>query len=451
MQKIKYFTTENMSIFKNPESKWGFLKKFSLSANSLGEFLFLPKGPLVEGEVVGVASRPLSEKQKNILEKYVPIQSVKNGQPMVFDVDDISDKWSIDFLSKLDIPARVLFIRKDQWHRIDKEDYFKQALPIRPSIHDVWEYALEAKQYFQYVILVTEMCNFRCIQCPFHSEDDAWVFKKMRPKEAKTTHLRLDLLYRFLEDVPKKSSIRLGANGEPFLHPQIFPILERLKKDGHEVVIQTNGNLLDSEKLRRLIDLGIDQLNFGIEGITSEHYAAIRQGGTLAKVLGVMDECMELKRRGMARWLITINYSLLPNLSGNINEVSGFFRGHADRINFSKAFVDPCCEHTFDEGDTKRVTDLPGYCFTLLHGPVLGPTGLVFPCGLMSNAEWFVNMPWLKHIGDASLPEILEEYKTMIRDLSSDFRKICKRCTFWAHAYREKGTFTDAYYYTEFL
>jgi pyruvate-formate lyase-activating enzyme len=406
--------------------------------------------------IVAVHTHQLTSVQYDILVRNIPVTEILQGKLASFDVENISDDFSIDFLIHCAIP-NVLLLRLDKYismlqrNKPVKTGDAPERLPIRMNDFDLWRYCLDGREYFQYVALATEICNYHCVMCPFHSKSEEWVFQQIRRPKDRPVHLTTELLNEFLRGLPPKM-VRFGGNGEPFLNPEVFDLIALIKEKGHEICIQTNGSLLTPDKLQRLAELKVDQFNFGMEGITPETYNAIRQGGDLNKITEVLKEIRRMRDAGLAHWEVSINYIELPNLPFSRQEVANFYRGKADRVNFCRSFCDPPTEHTFtDEEVEESIRNLPGYCYTTLHGPVLGPRGHILPCGLVSNCEWFEDLSWTYKIQDMPLAEINERYKAALQDDNSELRQLCQRCTFWSHAYRKKGTLTSTYYHEEIL
>ena len=73
--------------------------------------------------------------------------------------------------------------------------------------------------------------------------------------------------------------------GETFLHPRWADFLGRARAKGiGPIVLLTNGMLLDSRNVERILALEIDGLLVSIDGVTQETYGSVRVGGNLAKV-----------------------------------------------------------------------------------------------------------------------------------------------------------------------
>jgi len=123
----------------------------------------------------------------------------------------------------------------------------------------------------------TATCNLRCVSC-----QNANVLQKRNPPT-----LPMDLcekLLRDLEGTPVRT-VYPFLEGEPFAHPRIGEILERIRSHLPRafVLIHTNGILLDTEAKRRCVVDHVDQILFSIDGATQRSYQKYRVGGDFQK------------------------------------------------------------------------------------------------------------------------------------------------------------------------
>lgn len=123
-----------------------------------------------------------------------------------------------------------------------------------------------------YVILdLTRQCNLSCLGCRFHS------------KESKGSALGDQGIINFPFDWAKNlfSELRslntrmlfLMGDGEPFLYPQIFDVIQMAKKFGLHVTITTNGTLLDQVRAKHIIDSGLDAMHVSLWASSYEEYS----------------------------------------------------------------------------------------------------------------------------------------------------------------------------------
>ncbi|MBU1853423.1 MAG: radical SAM protein [Candidatus Omnitrophica bacterium] len=124
---------------------------------------------------------------------------------------------------------------------------------------------------FHVQIDLTNNCNNTCIACwcnsPLLKE------KRLSPRE-KEQYLPMGLVKELLDETSAKGATEVyySGSGEPFMHPDIMQILEYSKKKNLICHVNTNFSLLTKEKLRCLIDIGLDFLTVSTWAATPETY-----------------------------------------------------------------------------------------------------------------------------------------------------------------------------------
>jgi radical SAM protein with 4Fe4S-binding SPASM domain len=95
-------------------------------------------------------------------------------------------------------------------------------------------------------IEITRRCNLNCITC------------FVRHGKGRNKELTKLQIYDIIDDAREfyGESIHL-TGGEPFVHPDIFDVIEYGRKSGYQnVIINTNGTLLNEDNIRRLREFG---------------------------------------------------------------------------------------------------------------------------------------------------------------------------------------------------
>jgi radical SAM protein with 4Fe4S-binding SPASM domain len=154
------------------------------------------------------------------------------------------------------------------------------------------------------------ICNYRCPLCETHKKD--WVPRRaITPEEVKSI---VQPAANRLEGV-----VLYGTRGEPFMNRQLEEIVSYLKTNTRaKVSISTNGSLAAKTRAAALLDAGLDQIIFAIDGITQETYEKYRQGGTLDRVIRNLEQFCSLKHQG--RYKTRIVFQFIP-MAGNEHEV----------------------------------------------------------------------------------------------------------------------------------
>jgi GTP 3',8-cyclase len=118
-------------------------------------------------------------------------------------------------------------------------------------------------------ISVTDRCNFRCRYCVPAAPFTVITHQEIARYEEilKITRLACEMGI---------TKVRV-TGGEPFVRKDIFSFLEKLCaiKALSDISITTNGALLNKEKIQALIDLGIKRLNFSLDTLDPDRFAAI--------------------------------------------------------------------------------------------------------------------------------------------------------------------------------
>lgn len=128
------------------------------------------------------------------------------------------------------------------------------------------------------------ICNLKCKMCiaPFSKKD--------------VSYLTLEKFKIIRREFPYLRKISLVGVGEPLLNPELFEIIRFAKKEKIRTGFTTNGVLLTSQIIDRILDSGCDWLNISIDGATKETYQEIRQGSDFGLVINNVKELIGKKK-----------------------------------------------------------------------------------------------------------------------------------------------------------
>lgn len=128
-------------------------------------------------------------------------------------------------------------------------------------------------------------CNLRCIMCRMME----------RSKISKNQLLAYeDACYIY--DSIKASHTTLCHNGEPFMNPDIFRIINYIHNKGSWTSVTTNLNVLPG-KPKDIIKCGLDVLKISIDAATPETYNRIRKGGDFDSLIETIKLILHEKKR----------------------------------------------------------------------------------------------------------------------------------------------------------
>ena len=161
--------------------------------------------------------------------------------------------------------------------------YFSELMDF---FHAVMPESLPQRDY---ILRLTARCNMKCPICLASSD------------QYDERDLTLDQLRQFMADKGKRMKLDLMGT-EPTLRDDLDQIIALAKRQGHITALHTNGiNIADPEKLRPLVEAGLDEVHLQFDGFEDEHDMVLRgqpMAATRKKVLAA------LKQHGMATDLV---------------------------------------------------------------------------------------------------------------------------------------------------
>jgi MoaA/NifB/PqqE/SkfB family radical SAM enzyme len=129
------------------------------------------------------------------------------------------------------------------------------------------------------VISIIYPCNFGCPNCPYtDANSEIRTFYHQRQADL----FPVPLWNRLAEECGEYGAwMRCTGGGEPMLHPRMVDMIELAKVKGARVWLNTNGSMFGPtpalrRKLERIIDAGIDLIEFSMDAGDAETYAIVR-------------------------------------------------------------------------------------------------------------------------------------------------------------------------------
>ena len=248
-----------------------------------------------------------------------------------------------------------------------------------------------------------------------------------------------------IEQVKKHLTwLHLYFQGEPFLNPKFFEMVELTDQAGIFTSTSTNAHYLQKEKVEALLRSGFKQLIVSVDGITQEVYEEYRVGGDLKKVEKGLELLLdEREKAGMKfprvilQFLVTgQNEHQIPALKIWAKEMK------VDELQLKTTQI-----YGFEDGSELIPSDL-GYsryvptgggkwklkkkiqnkCWRMWQGAVTTWDGKIVPCCFDKDAKHVMG-----ELKINSLQKIWrsDEYRSFRAQLLSDRSQIeiCRNCT----------------------
>ncbi|CAG5068674.1 PqqA peptide cyclase [Dyadobacter sp. CECT 9623] len=281
----------------------------------------------------------------------------------------------------------------------------------------------------------TTSCNLRCPECPSGLRSFTRPTGMMEEKLYKKTidELADTLLY-----------LIFYFQGEPYLHPKFFELVQYAHDKGIYTATSTNAHYLNDEKAKKTVESGLDRLIISIDGTTQDVYQQYRVGGNLEKVLEGTRNIIKWKKELKSSTPHVIFQFLVvkPN-EHQIEDVKKLAEEMGvDEIGFKTAQI-----YDYEEGSNliptidkySRYKQEAGggysiknkfvdHCWKMWHSCVITWDGAVVPCCFDKDAEY--------KLGDMKRQTFTELWRgkkyvdfraSLIRSRSEI--EMCKNCT----------------------
>ena len=171
---------------------------------------------------------------------------------------------------------------------------------------------------------INNTCNLNCIMCPRAAMD--------RPAR----HMTLEE-FRDIADKCRQAQVprlRLFLLGEPLLHRDLPEMIAYAKQIGiPSVEFNTNAASLDAARTESIIDAGLDEIVFSLDGVDAETYEAIRIGAKFEEVTSNVEHfCKRRAQKGADRPRITVQTIVMESTRSQIPEFRARWGALADVV-----------------------------------------------------------------------------------------------------------------------
>lgn len=187
-----------------------------------------------------------------------------------------------------------------------------------------------------------------------------------------------DLYKRIIDSCPSSKEVHPQCLGESMLYPHFIEAVAYAKRKGKRVLLYTNASLLDSYMAEQILDAGVSEIRFSVEGCDKGTYESSRPGLPWDTVLANIENFQRLKNRGGYPTRTAIRMCETEENKPRIKEIMNFWRKRVDWAFTKPEIYVPL--PTELEG-RKRASGRPIKCDkTFQHLSVLSDGSLVLCC-----------------------------------------------------------------------
>ena len=174
-------------------------------------------------------------------------------------------------------------------------------------------------------------CNFHCATCPTPHK---LIYERRAP-----TIMSLASFKKIIDHIKNYVHIvYLYNSNEPLLNPDIVQMIKYASERNLHTMISTNASLLSEEKSRAILNSGLGEIRFALDGLTKQSFEAFRTGGNFEQVVGNIKRFCVLKQEMKKRRpVITLQFILNRYNQEQIPDIKKF----AKQVKADKLYIKP--------------------------------------------------------------------------------------------------------------
>jgi len=200
--------------------------------------------------------------------------------------------------------------------------------------------------------ILTEMtftCNYTCPQCPLGDNN---LQRELMPNPS---IMSMDLFKKIIDEGERHKcrSFCVNNTNEPLLVKDIAERIQYARKKGFlDILMNTNGELLNEELSEKLIKSGLTRLMVSIDAHSEETFSKIRVGGNYEKVKNNVLNLVKIRSKlGQKLPLIRVSFVLQKDNEKELNEFKEFWETQVDYVHI-QSFAKP-----YETSEDFRLTD----------------------------------------------------------------------------------------------
>lgn len=281
----------------------------------------------------------------------------------------------------------------------------------------------------------TTACNLRCPECP----------SGLRKFTRDTGNISPEIYHQIIDQLcPDLVYLILYFQGEPYLHPLFFQMVEYARGKKIYTATSTNAHFLTDNLAKNTVESGLDRIIISLDGLDQVTYEKYRVGGSFDKVIE--------GTRNLVKWKKELKsstpYIILQFIVFRINEhqISALWK-LAKEIGVDKVELKSAQVCNYEEGNPlipvneslsryKKISDgkyridnpLDNHCFRMWRGCVITWDGLVVPCCFDKDAAYSLGDLKKQGFNEIWRGEAYDDFRRKLFAARNEI-DICRNCT----------------------
>ncbi|MDD5673380.1 MAG: radical SAM/SPASM domain-containing protein [Chitinivibrionales bacterium] len=177
----------------------------------------------------------------------------------------------------------------------------------------------------------TNLCNFKCVQCPVSLDEfESVVGKRM--------NMKMELFKKIMADIKamgRLNNLNLYGDGEPFLNKNILEMVRIAKRDdiAGAITITTNASLITEDTALEILDSKLDYLRVSVYSVLQERFAGITQTKLDNELIFRNIKYLSAKKKETKREKPFVYVKMLNAYSGENDLFISNYKNIADEVN----------------------------------------------------------------------------------------------------------------------
>ncbi len=281
-------------------------------------------------------------------------------------------------------------------------------------------------------IEVNNTCNHLCVFCPYHGI--------YAPEKIEPGILDIDFVKSLLEQAHSlgigKKEVGFYIAGEPLLYNGLLEVTAYAKKLGFPYVFMTtNGALATPDKMKALLDAGIDSVRFSINAADRSKYAEVHGKDDFNAVVENVKYMHEYIVNNQLDVATSITCVLTKQTEGIQSEMHALFDQYVDDIAFIPVMLyrlsnlEKVREKFELIKEDELTIDKDYICPLLFNTMYINAYGKVIPCcSSYDDGTFFADLKKNPSLSDAWNSEGYQHYRSIFLEGQSDHGTICEKC-----------------------
>ncbi len=276
------------------------------------------------------------------------------------------------------------------------------------------------------------MCNLRCSMCSH---------KDMKRKKGIMEWSLFKKIIDEIAKVDKNTRVWMVFFGEALIlkktKPSIFDLISYAKSVGlNNIVLNSNGVLLDRECSAKLIDSGLDAIYVGIDAFCEDTYNKCRVGGNYNRVVhNVIDLIDVKKQKRRNNFEIQVQFVELENNSEERDKFVDYWISKGANVKIRKELS---WAGLINSNSNNKCYNNRHICYWILNSMSITDTGDVATCAADPEARFVagnVKKQSIKEIWDGKLKELRDLH---IKGKWDRLPYPCNQCIDWMVSYKDR-------------